>query len=539
MVWKLDDPQGNEAGKVKYDIVRYTTGIGFDVGCGPNKAFAHFIGVDNKKDTALFGIDMKPDLVVEDATKLSLAVQPESADFIFSSHMLEHVEDHAAALEDWWSCLKVGGYLILYLPHRDLYPRIGQPGANPDHKHDFVADDIIHALQQHVCTDYGRYGFEIVVNEVRSEGTEYSFLLVIRKDPEWRTTEVRQRPAKTACVVRHGGFGDQIQAACLFPELKRQGYHITVLTTTKGRSVLEHDPHVDDWFIVGKGQVPDAELGAFWRALAKRYDKFVNLNESVERTFLALPGTIPHGWPHALRHKMLNHNYGEHAAALAEIPFVPEGRFYASAEETAWCDEYLAPLAYALEPGLTIGMRSDPVYVVMWVLAGSSPHKWSPHMDTVIHLILKRLRRAVVILTGDAACAILEQGWEENPRVKCESGKLDIRKTMALANRCQLVVGPETGVMNAVAFNPDVSKVLMLSHSSVENLSKHWFETVSVAGTAGCYPCHQLHFTTEYCPREQHTQAAICQAMLPALSLYQPIEDAYTCWAKVQLLRAA
>jgi hypothetical protein len=60
MVWRIDDPQGDEAGKVKYLVVPYTRGAVLDMGCGPSKAFPHFIGVDDCKDTALFGIRSSP-----------------------------------------------------------------------------------------------------------------------------------------------------------------------------------------------------------------------------------------------------------------------------------------------------------------------------------------------------------------------------------------------------------------------------------------------------------------------------------------------
>ena len=51
MVWRAEDPQGNEAAKVKWDIIPYTRGIVLDLGCGPHKAFPHFIGVDSGKDS--------------------------------------------------------------------------------------------------------------------------------------------------------------------------------------------------------------------------------------------------------------------------------------------------------------------------------------------------------------------------------------------------------------------------------------------------------------------------------------------------------
>jgi len=38
--------------------------------------------------------------------------------------------------------LKVGGYLVLLLPHKNYYPNIGHPNANKDHKHDFLPEDV-------------------------------------------------------------------------------------------------------------------------------------------------------------------------------------------------------------------------------------------------------------------------------------------------------------------------------------------------------------------------------------------------------------
>jgi predicted SAM-dependent methyltransferase len=98
MVWRASDPEGDEAAKVKYDVVRYTRGAVLDFGCGPNKAFPTWLGVDSCKDTELFGIEMHPNLKVDlgDPAAIAAAFQTESVDAIFSSHTLEHIEDHFA-----------------------------------------------------------------------------------------------------------------------------------------------------------------------------------------------------------------------------------------------------------------------------------------------------------------------------------------------------------------------------------------------------------------------------------------------------------
>jgi ADP-heptose:LPS heptosyltransferase len=463
-------------------------------------------------------------VIVEDCADLSNYVHAASCDFIFSSHLLEHIEDAAGAVAHWWSLLKTGGHLVLYLPHRDLYPNIGQPGANPDHKHDFLPGDVVAMIPA---------GFDLLVNETRDQDEEYSFLLVARKRADQFVTMPCHdpKPEKTACIVRHGGFGDQLQAAMLLPELKRLKYHITFLTTEKGRSVLEHDPHIDEWYMVDVDQVPNAELAAFWHVTAKKYDKFINLNESVEGTFLAMPGRINHTWPQPLRHKMMNVNYGEFAADLAGIRFIPEGFFYPTAEERAWANDYLNDIRAKVNG--PIGTVTQPVYFLMYVLAGSSPHKWTPWQDNIVNAVLKFLPQSFVIFVGDAACKVLEMGWENHQRVICESGELTMRQTLALALQMNHILGPETGVMNAVAFQTDIAKTVLLSHSSEENLTKHWVNTRSIPGVAPCYPCHQLHFTAQFCPRDEN-KAAICQAGVEPHAIYASIAAHYQRWESEQ-----
>ena len=49
MVWRATDPEGNEAEKIRWAVVPYTRGKVLDIGCGPYKAFNHFIGIDSGK----------------------------------------------------------------------------------------------------------------------------------------------------------------------------------------------------------------------------------------------------------------------------------------------------------------------------------------------------------------------------------------------------------------------------------------------------------------------------------------------------------
>lgn len=316
------------------------------------------------------------------------------------------------------------------------------------------------------------------------------------------------KPKKTACVCRFGGFGDMLQAANVLPALKAQGYHVTVMTTPKGKDVIAHDPHVDAWWIQDKDQVPNHELPQYWDAVGKRFDKFVNLSESVEGTLLAMPGRVNHGWPKDVRHKYMDVNYLEFTADLAGVPYESKLKFYPTPQESK------NARARLLAGGFN----------VVFALSGSSKHKFYPGQDVVIANILREHADCRIFMVGDAACKLLEMGWEKERRVVFLSGEMGIRDTLALAQVADAVIGCETGVLNAVAFEPN-RKVVLLSHSSHENLTKHWENTFALAppATLGCYPCHRLHFTMEHCAEDPETGAALCQRLIDPVDVYQAL----------------
>ena len=58
-------------------------------------------------------------------------------------------------------------------------------------------------------------------------------------------------------------------------------------------------------------------------------------------------------------------------------------------------------------------------------------------------------------------------------------------------------------------------KIVMLSHSSEENLSKHWENTTSLAPDYYdnfCFPCHKMHYGFNTCSRDENTGGAMCAA---------------------------
>jgi ADP-heptose:LPS heptosyltransferase/predicted SAM-dependent methyltransferase len=492
MVWRAEDPCGDETAKIRWELPQYTRGRGLDLGCGPSKAFPHFIGVDNYTDTQLFGIQMKPDVVCN-VTKLDVFGSA-SMDFVYSSHCLEHVQDYKGALKEWWRVIRPGGHLCLYLPHKEHYPNIGTEGSNPDHKHDFMPADIVDAMREVGAWD-------LVRNEDRSEEREYSFFQVYRKrtDGKHLYSYTTPKPEKRAAVVRYGAFGDLIQASSILPALKEQGFHITFYTTPRGWEVVKHDPHVDAVYLQDTDQVPNGEpLNLFWANEAKKYDRWINLSESVEGTLLTLPGRSADAWPDSVRRKHLGINYFEFTHDLAQVPMPPKSKFYPTDDEKAWAKKEKASFGGG--------------FTVLFALAGSSVHKVWPHMDGFIARVLLWNKEARVVLVGDELSTLLESGWEHETRVIRKSGKYSIRETLALLDVVDMVVGPETGVLNAAGHLP-VPKIVFMSHSGSDQLTKHWTNVKALTPkNTACYPCHRMHYTFERCNRDDATGTAKCQA---------------------------
>jgi ADP-heptose:LPS heptosyltransferase/predicted SAM-dependent methyltransferase len=503
MVWKIDGAQGAESKKIVWEAAPYLRGKGLDLGAGMFKIIPHAISVDSGDHAALFGHHFVAELKLN-CEKLDI-IASQSMDYVFSSHLLEHIEDHKAALKEWWRVIKQGGKLVLYLPHADFYPRMGQPGANPTHLHDFLPQDIIDAMKE-ISSE--AHQFDLIDCQERNEGEEYSMFLVFRKiqakSPSFTYKLDKFSGQKSALVCRFGAFGDLMQASSVFAGLKKQGYHVTLMTSLPGADVVSQDPHIDSVMLLDVDQIPNANLGDFWRYQAKKFDKFVNLSESVEGTFLAMGGRTPHAWPPALRHKMMNKNYVEFQHELAGVPHDPQVKFFATEDEKKWAKKERAKM---------------DEFVVMWSLAGSSVHKAWAGLDNIMAALLIQYPTVHIVLVGGPECAMLEAGWEKESRVTKTCGKWSIRQSLSFITEANLLIGPETGVMNAAA-NEEVPKILFLSHSTKENLSRDWVNTTSLYGKGTkckgrgddeAPACHQMHYGFEHCTKDEESGTSQCQ----------------------------
>lgn len=449
----------NSVSPICWDLVPYMRGRALDVNCGKTPIFPHFRPANELTDSGLFA-SQSCDCV------FSLALEPKD-------------------IKEWWRVLRTGGYFCLYLPVAKVKP-----------------EDMKAAVWELGGCDL-----------IECRMIEDSFFHVYRKEPKvLRESWKEPKPAKTCGIVRYGAQGDMIQASSIFPWLKEQGYHITLYCQPgAGYDVVKNDPHIDRFILQEKDSVPGYLLPEFWEATRKKYDKWINLSESVEGTLLAIAGRPNHEWPNAVRARMMDRNYLEWTHELAEVPPPYMPKFYSTLDERAW----------ARKKAGQFGKRN-----ILWSLAGSSGHKVWPYLDAVVGKIMLELRNTHVVLVGDDVCKILEVGWEKEPRVHCQSGEWTIRQSMAFAEVADLIIGSETGLLNA-AGSMDAPKIVTLSHSSEEMLTKHWKNAIPLRQPSGVgcdrQPCRQLHQTWEYCNKHEPTGTALCQASISASMMWDAI----------------
>lgn len=130
-----------------FSVSYFLTGVGADIGCGSCPLI---------NPLCKFYIDQSPQPLAVEKIKQNLhksnlfvpkfiigdcrtSLMGESVDFIFSSHMLEdleNIDEMIRCLNIWTTSLNRNGAIILILPDMEngRYPKVGDPGGNPSHR---------------------------------------------------------------------------------------------------------------------------------------------------------------------------------------------------------------------------------------------------------------------------------------------------------------------------------------------------------------------------------------------------------------------
>jgi ubiquinone/menaquinone biosynthesis C-methylase UbiE len=77
---------------------------------------------------------------------------------VYSSHLLEHLNDPVEAIRNWYRILQPGGYLIIDVPHMKLYEQQWTLPSrfNADHKTMWLETSTMYSAEER-----GRYGVHV------------------------------------------------------------------------------------------------------------------------------------------------------------------------------------------------------------------------------------------------------------------------------------------------------------------------------------------------------------------------------------------
>lgn len=151
-LWKSETVFINDFLKTKENMLN-----GLDLGCSNKKKINFAIGIDQNRCGG------KTPELIWDGTK-ELPFRDETLDFICGSHVIEHIKDPVQAIEDWMGKLKVGGILLLIVPHKRFIPNMGTPEGDPTHVADYLPEDFIKIVLEKLTIKYKMLSFNTINN---------------------------------------------------------------------------------------------------------------------------------------------------------------------------------------------------------------------------------------------------------------------------------------------------------------------------------------------------------------------------------------
>lgn len=319
-------------------------------------------------------------------------------------------------------------------------------------------------------------------------------------------------------IVRIGAFGDALIVTPLVRYLSEQGNEIVFLGSEQSEQVLRYNPRITKFIEHERDSVANDKLGEYFERVRTENgcDKLIDLCESVE-VRLGLSHDYPQwNWPKEERRAYANINYYEYAFIHAEKqhPDLFNNSIWRKTEHTAPINGFWNPEMYFSpeEDNWITEERKKNIgkQVMMWGLSGSGRQKTYPYVPYIVSDLVRSNRNLKVILVGGVSCQILEAGFPKHDRIVRRSGEYTFRQSALLSQHVDLVVSPDTGFLHASGCW-QTPKIGLLTHSTAENITKHFVNDFSLESEAPCAPCFRIIQDAEKtCPIELATKATLC-----------------------------
>jgi ADP-heptose:LPS heptosyltransferase len=300
--------------------------------------------------------------------------------------------------------------------------------------------------------------------------------------------------------------------------------------------VFQHNPNIDKLSVKTKSEIPLAglEWQKWFRGRSDEFDVFAHLSHSCEGLLAFFQASTQFHWPAHVRRAIANKNYLEMVHDIAGCGYDFGPLFYASEEERD----------AALKTKAKVGDRC-----IALCMSGSRNDKLHPLLPTIVARLLSEVGLPVV-LVGDPGrnfadakqiqkYVIDTNGSDKGLHVAISSDPdangnraIDwpVRRTLSFAQVCDIVIGPDTGIMWGVAFEL-MPKIMLLGHASPENITKHWLNTITLHAdkSVACWPCHQLHDSEPgqlppYCTPNAQGSGAACITSISVETIVQRVK---------------
>lgn len=162
---------------------RFMSGSGLDVG------FKGYTGEPEPVLPSAIGVDEG----YPGYDGVHLPFNGHSQDFLFASHVLEHIPDPLPALREWFRVVRVGGHMVVVVPHQWLYERKKEPPSwlCADHKRFYTPAALLREVEAALPVNHYR------VVHLRDVDDCFNYSRPQGHDPEWWTERF-----EIECVLR-------------------------------------------------------------------------------------------------------------------------------------------------------------------------------------------------------------------------------------------------------------------------------------------------------------------------------------------------
>ena len=299
--------------------------------------------------------------------------------------------------------------------------------------------------------------------------------------------------SKRAIIIRGGrGIGDLIFCTPLPRLLALEGYETDAAVWPKNKAVFQHNPYVGKLVSYPK-ELADRPWQEWGEQLEKDYDLVVTLAFSVEKEFLHKTdgqfGEIPPLTER--REKARGINYYDFTVERAGFSRDPGEHFRG--------ELYLSPGEQETLAEMTAEKESRGEKIVLWNLNGSTRNKQVVQGFRYLDAVLRAVPNSRHYIVSDQAFA--SSAIPADERVVHVGGQWNLRTSLAMTSVADLVVGPESALVNAAGCFA-TPKIVLYSHSAPENLGGNWDNHFPVRPACDCSPCYLIpvDFRQQYHP---------------------------------------